>query len=180
MISRAMEADRKYKDGSAGRLEGLPIAVKDNIDVQDHFTTAGQRTNMLAVESSNVWKRFDSAGAICAGKTNMDEFAFGISTLKKTWGTAKSALDINRIAGGSSGGSAGTVGLNVVPVGLGTGTGGSLRIPAACNGVIGYRPTVNRWPCDFSRKISEERDSVGAFTNCMDDMVLIDEIVTGH
>lgn len=113
------------------------------------------------------------------GKTNMDEFGSGISTMKKTWGTSKSALDPSRIAGGSSGGSAGTVGLNVVPIALGTDTGGSLRIPAACNGVIGYRPTINRWPCDFDLKISEARDSIGPFASCMDDIVLIDEVVTG-
>ena len=109
----------------------------------------------------------------------MDEFAMGTSILQKRWGTAKSALDPTRIAGGSSGGSAGTVGLNVVPLSLGTDTGGSLRIPAACNGVIGYRPTINRWPCDFALKISDTRDSVGPFAKSMDDIALLDEVVTG-
>ena len=179
MIMRALQADQKYKDGTAGKLEGLPIAVKDNIDVKHHYTTAGSKVNMIAPESSRVWRQLFAEGAICAGKTNMDEFGAGFQTIKKTWGTSKSALDPTRVAGGSSGGSAGTVGLNVVPCSLGTDTGGSLRIPAACNGVIGYRPTINRWPCDFALKISDTRDSVGPFATCMDDIALLDSVVTG-
>lgn len=135
--------------------------------------------NTLAKTSSETWGVLYRQGAICAGKTNVDEFAFGTSIHGRTWGTAKSAIDITRIAGGSGGGSAGTVGLNVVPCSLGTDTGGGLRIAAACNGVLGYRPTINRWPSDFALKISEVRDSMGPFATCMDDIVLLDEVVTG-
>lgn len=134
---------------------------------------------MFSEKNSRIWQILSDEGAICAGKTNMDEFGSGITAFQTNPGTSKSALDPNRLAGGSSGGSAGTVGLNVVPLSIGTGSGGSLRIPAACNGVIGYRPTVNRWPCEFDLQISPTRDTIGPFATCMDDIVLLDEVVTG-
>ena len=167
---RAIEADNNYNQGKDRLLEGLCVGVKDNIDVKFHYTTVGQRSNVLALHNSDVWRKFKNQGAICGGKTNMDELAMGHSTMNKTWGTAKSSLDITRTAGGSSGGSAGTVGLNVLPVALGTDYGGAVRIPAACNGVIGYRPTVNRWPSDYAFKVCDNKDVVGPMATCMDDI----------
>jgi Asp-tRNA(Asn)/Glu-tRNA(Gln) amidotransferase A subunit family amidase len=117
-------------------------------------------------------------GMINAGKANMHEFAFGTTSKNKHYGPAKSAFDKERTAGGSSGGSGGCVGTGTVPIALGTDTGGSIRIPATSNGVIGYKPTINRWPCDYGIKMSHFRDTVGPLGVSMDDIVLLDYIVS--
>ena len=84
------------------------------------------------------------------------------------------------MAGGSSGGTGGCVGSGAVPIGIGTDTAGSLRIPAACNGVIGYRPSINRWPADWGLKSSDLRNSIGPLACFIEDVVLLDETVTGE
>ena len=120
-------------------------------------------------------------GAISAGKNNMHELALGTTTKNEFYGYAKSALDKSRVAGGSSGGTAGCVATGAVPIGIGTDTAGSLRIPAACNGIIGYRSTINRWPSsDWGIKSSDIRNAIGPLANCMADVELLDEIVTGE
>ena len=108
----------------------------------------------------------------------MNEFAMGTTTYNKYYGTAKNAYDDTKIAGGSSGGTAGEVGTGAVPWGLGTDHSGSIRIPSAYNGIVGYRPTVNRWPCDFGIKASHFKDTCGPMTVDMDDLALIDSIIT--
>lgn len=82
------------------------------------------------------------------------------------------------MAGGSSGGTGGAVGTGSVPIGLGTDTGGSIRIPSSCNGVVGYKPTIGRWPADYGLKMSHFRDTIGPLGVCMDDIAYLDEIVT--
>lgn len=111
------------------------------------------------------------------GKTNLHEFSFGTMSKNELYGPAKSAFDLSRAAGGSSGGSAGVVGTGTLPIALGTDTGGSIRVPATCNGVIGYKPTINRWPADYGLKLTHLRDSIGCHAVSMEDVVLIDEIV---
>lgn len=108
----------------------------------------------------------------------MNEFAMGTTTYNKYYGNAKNAFDDTKIAGGSSGGTGGAVGTGAVPWGLGTDHSGSIRIPSAFNGIVGYRPTVNRWPCDFGIKASHFKDTCGPMTVDMEDLVLIDSIVT--
>jgi mandelamide amidase len=117
-------------------------------------------------------------GAINVGKTNMNEFALGTTTYNQFYGTAKNAFDETRIAGGSSGGSGGAVGTGAVSFGLGTDYSGSIRIPASFNGIVGYRPSVNRWPCDFGVKASHIKDTCGPMVQDMEDLTLIDQIVT--
>jgi Asp-tRNA(Asn)/Glu-tRNA(Gln) amidotransferase A subunit family amidase len=109
-----------------------------------------------------------------SGKTNMHEFAFGTTSNNGGYGCSLSAFDKERSAGGSSGGTGGCVGTGAVPIGLGTDTGGSIRIPASCNGVVGYRPTIGRWPANYGIKLSHIRDSIGPLGVNMDDIVLID------
>lgn len=108
----------------------------------------------------------------------MNELALGTSTYNAYYGTAKNAYDETRIAGGSSGGTGGLVGTGAVPGGLGTDHSGSIRIPSAFNGVVGYKPTVNRWPSDFGQKVSHIKDTCGPMCQNMDDIVLLDEIIT--
>ena len=100
-------------------------------------------------------------GCINIGKTNMNEFALGTTTFNQFYGTAKNPFDESRIAGGSSGGTGGAVGSGAVPFGLGTDHSGSIRIPSGYNGIVGYKPTVNRWPCDFGLKASHIKDVCG-------------------
>lgn len=117
---------------------------------------------------------------INAGKTNMHELSFGTMSKNGIYGAARSALDYNRSAGGSSGGSGGAVGLGTLPIALGTDTGGSIRIPAASNGIYGYRPTIDRWPArDFGMKLSHVRDSIGPLALSIRDIVLLDGLVAG-
>mmetsp|Transcript_46100 Transcript_46100/g.33893 ORF Transcript_46100/g.33893 Transcript_46100/m.33893 type:complete len:147 (-) Transcript_46100:49-489(-) len=117
---------------------------------------------------------------VLAGKTNMHEFAFGTTTKNGYYGAAGSAFDAKRTAGGSSGGSGGVVGTGTVPVALGTDTGGSIRIPSASNGVVGYKPTINRWPADYGIKMSHHRDTVGPIGVSVEDIAFLDEIITNQ
>ena len=113
-------------------------------------------------------------GAISAGKMNMHEYSFGTMSKNSHYGPAASAFDLSRSAGGSSGGSGGAVGTGTLPIALGTDTGGSIRIPAASNGVVGYKPTINRWPADFGIKMSHLRDTIGPLAVCVEDVIYVD------
>ena len=163
MREAAVEADRRYKHGVQRPLEGIPVCVKDNIDTTDSPTTAGSpalKSNLSKVDSQ-IWHRLRMEGAINIGKTNMNEFSMGNTCYNGYYGTTRNVFDSNRIAGGSSGGTAGAVGSGTIGFGLGTDHGGGIRIPAAFNGIVGYRPTVNRWPSDFGVKVSHLNDVCG-------------------
>lgn len=180
MRREADEADKRYKEGTNRPMEGLPVCVKDNIDTLDEPTTAGSpalKGNLSKVEPQ-VWLRLRNQGAINCGKTNMNEFALGATTYNKYYGNAKNAFDTERTSGGSSGGTGGLIGTGAVALGLGTDHSGSCRVPASFNGVVGYRPTVNRWPCEFGIKASHFKDTAGPLALDMDDLVLLDEAVT--
>ena len=154
------------------------MALKDNIDSLDGSpTTAGSpalQGNYSKVDSQ-VHLRLCTLGAINVGKTNMNEFALGTTTYNQHYGTAKHFLDETRIVGGSSGGSGGLVGSGVVPLSIGTDHSGSMRIPAAYCGIVGYKPTVNRWPGEFGIKNSHFKDVCGPMVNGMEDLVMVDE-----
>ena len=176
----AQEADRLDVAQRAIRpLHGMPIAIKDNIDVAGLPTTAGSpalaghvpRHNAAAVE------RLVAAGAIVIGKTNLHEFALGVTTNNAAFGPARNPYAPDRIAGGSSGGSAVAVAAGLVPAALGTDTGGSIRIPAALCGVVGFRPTMGRWPSDGVVPISITRDTVGPIARSVADCALLDAVV---
>lgn len=183
MLEEAFRADDMYKRGHNRPLEGIPIAVKDNIDVVSKETpfTAGT-VGLLGHKSRHegmLWReRLRHNGAICAGRTVMAELGMGTATKNYFFGAAASCWDPYRTAGGSSGGSGGAVGSGIVPVALGTDTAGGTRIPAACNGIVGYRPTVNRWPADFGMRLSYTMDSVGPLTFSVRDVIYLDQVVT--
>jgi mandelamide amidase len=171
----------EHAEGGAGPLAGVPLAVKDNLDTRDLPTTggtpalAGSRPgrDQLAVE------RLRAAGAAVVGKTNLHELALGITSNNAAYGAVRNPHDPSRSAGGSSGGSAVAVATGVVPIALGSDTGGSVRIPAAHCGVVGWRPTVGRWGSDRTVPISRTRDTAGVLATTVADAALVDELVTG-
>ena len=144
-------------------LFGVPFVVKDNIDTANMPTSAGTPALRGQVPRRNAptVQRLLDAGALLAGKTNMHELAFGITSNNAAFGAVRNPYDPNRIAGGSSGGTAAAIAAGVVEVGLGTDTGGSVRIPAALCGIVGFRPTMGRYEAAGMVPLSHTRDTVG-------------------
>ncbi|WP_246078745.1 amidase family protein [Modestobacter excelsi] len=172
----------EHVDPGAGPLAGVPLAVKDNLDTSDLPTTGGTpalRASRPGRDQHAV-ARLRAAGAAVIGKTNLHELALGITSNNAAFGPVRNPHDTTRSAGGSSGGSAVAVATGVVPLALGTDTGGSLRVPAAHCGVVGWRPTTGRWGTGRTVPISRTRDTAGVLATSVADVVLVDEIVTGE
>lgn len=157
---------KEIKGKEKGPLQGLTFGIKDNIITKGVKTTAGSRILQENIPSENAWivDRILEAGGTIIGKTNMHEFAIGATNTSSIVGPARNPYDKDRIAGGSSGGSAVAVALNMVDVGIGTDTGGSVRIPAALCGVIGFKLTTGLLPMDGIIPFSWTLDSLGIIT----------------
>lgn len=164
----------------AGLLSGIPFAVKDNIDVAGVPTTGGTPvfTAATPIVDSGAVSALREEGAVVIGKTNLHELAFGVTSNNGHFGPVRNPNDTSRSAGGSSGGSAATVALGTVPFSLGTDTGGSITIPASFCGVVGFRPTIGRYPGDGLINLSHSRDTVGIHANSVDDARTIDGLIT--
>lgn len=181
-LAAAAAADASVAAGDQlGPLHGVPIVVKDNIASQGLPTTGGTPAlkGWVPAEDAPVLARLRSAGAILIGKTNLHELAFGITSNNAAFGAVANAYDPGRFAGGSSGGTGAAVGARLAPAGLGTDTGGSVRIPAALNGVSGLRPTVGRYPAGGIIPISATRDTAGPIARTVTDLILFDTVITG-
>ena len=139
----AEKAQKKFKDGTAELLTGIPFAIKDNILFNGHTASAGSKIleNYTATYDSFVVRELKKAGAVIIGRTNMDEFAMGSSTQTSAYGVSRNPYDLSRVPGGSSGGSAIAVAADLSLVSLGTETCGSVREPAAFCGLVGLKPT---------------------------------------
>jgi len=178
----ARSADvRRSRSTSLGPLHGVPLALKDNLDTADMPTTGGTpglRGSRPARNAPVVQKLID-AGAIVFGKANMHELAYGITNNNAGFGAARNPYDRTRIPGGSSGGVGAAVGARMVPGGIGSDTGGSVRVPAALCGIVGFRPTTGRWSQAGIVPISHTRDTAGPMTRSVADCVLLDSVVTG-
>jgi Asp-tRNA(Asn)/Glu-tRNA(Gln) amidotransferase A subunit family amidase len=172
---------QRHRGERLGPLHGVPIALKDNFDTADFTTTAG--TPALAAHrptrNAAVVQRLLDAGALILGKANMQELAFGPTSNNAAFGPVRNPYDRSRIPGGSSGGTAALVAARLAPAGLGTDTGGSVRVPASLSGVVGFRPTTLRWPQDGIVPISHTRDTAAPIARCVADCALLDGIVTG-
>jgi aspartyl-tRNA(Asn)/glutamyl-tRNA(Gln) amidotransferase subunit A len=176
-MAEAAERDaQRRREGVDGPLHGVPVAVKDLIDVAGAVTGAGspKLAGNLAVRDAEVVTRLRAAGAVVVGKTRTHEFAYGVVTP----GTAN-PWDPGRIAGGSSGGSAAAVAAAMVPGALGSDTAGSIRIPAACCGVVGLKPTWGRVPATGVWPLSWSCDHVGPIAATVADVALLDQVLAG-
>jgi mandelamide amidase len=175
--SDALAAKKKFK----GPLHGVPLVVKDNIHVAGFTNTAGTPALRDFKPKSNapVADKLIRAGAIVLGKTNMHELAFGITSNNGAFGPARNPYDTKRIAGGSSGGTGNAIAARMAPAGLGSDTGGSVRIPAALNGIAGLRPTLKRYSQEGITPIAHTRDTAGPMARTVEDLVLLDGILAG-
>lgn len=179
-LVQAQEYDALAKQGRPlGPLHGLPILVKDNVHVAGFPNAAGTPAlkDFHPKRHAPVTQKLVDAGAFVIGKANMHELAFGITSNNAYFGAVGCAYDAARFAGGSSGGSGTAVAARMAPVALGTDTGGSVRIPAALNGVIGLRPSSGRYPIAGITPISTTRDTPGPLTRSVADAALIDGVI---
>ncbi len=178
----ARRADAKRPRGEAlGPLHGVPLIIKDNIDSAGVPTTGGTPglKGNRPKRNAPVLQRLLDAGAILLGKANMHELAYGVTSNNGAFGPARNPYDPTRIPGGSSGGTAVAVAARLAPGGLGSDTGGSVRIPAAHCGITGFRPTTLRWSQSGIVPISHTRDAAGPMARNVADCVLLDGVVTG-
>lgn len=181
-ISVADEVQVQARPNDAGnRLGGLPVAVKDIIDVAGFACTGGTPAlrDWRPQVDAPIIRRLRDAGAVVIGKTNLHELSVNITSNNPVFGPVRNPHHPGMIAGGSSGGSAAAVAAGVVPVALGADTAGSMRIPAALCGCVGFRPTVGRYPAGGIIPLSFTRDSAGVFARSVGDVMLIDEVISG-
>jgi len=182
--SQAAEIDALIARGEdTGPLAGVPFAVKDLFDVEGEPTTAGayMRANApAATADAECVKRLKAAGAILIGTLNMDAFAYGFATVNAHYGTTRNPYDPERLAGGSSGGSAAAVAGALVPIALGSDTNGSIRVPASLCGVWGIRPGEGVIPIDGAYPFVETLDTVGPFARSAADLEMAFRVLSGR
>jgi aspartyl-tRNA(Asn)/glutamyl-tRNA(Gln) amidotransferase subunit A len=167
-----------------GPLMGLPIGVKDIMAAEGLPTTNGSNADTSALSGSEgqVVKRLKRSGAVVMGKTRTVEFALGATGVNESRGTPWNPVDrdTHRIPGGSSSGSAVATSAALIGLGLGTDTGGSIRIPACFTGIVGHKTSVGQWPCDGVFSLSHTLDSIGPLCRTVNDAALMHQLITGE
>ncbi|HVS38103.1 MAG TPA: Asp-tRNA(Asn)/Glu-tRNA(Gln) amidotransferase subunit GatA [Gemmataceae bacterium] len=182
-LDQARAVDAKRQRGEpVGLLGGLPVAIKDVLCIKGHPTTCGSKIlqNYRPPYDAHVIERLRAADAVLLGKTNLDEFAMGSSTENSAYQTTRNPWDLERIPGGSSGGSAAAVAACEAPLALGTDTGGSIRQPAALCGVVGLKPSYGRVSRYGLVAYASSLDQIGPFAHTVPDAALLLEAIAGH
>ncbi|KPF74893.1 allophanate hydrolase [Blastomonas sp. AAP25] len=180
LIEAARGIDARVAAGETLPLAGVPFAVKDNIDVAGFETTAACPDFAYAPETSaTVVERLLAAGALCVGKTNLDQFATGLNGTRSPYGSPRNAYNLAYVSGGSSSGSSSAVAAGLVAFALGTDTAGSGRVPAAFQHLIGFKPSKGRWSNRGVVPACRTLDCVTVFTDDTRDARLVDGVVAG-
>ena len=182
LLAAARVADERRRAGEPlGPLHGVPLVLKDNIDTVDLPTTGGTAAlrDHRPTRNAPVAQSLFDAGAILFGKTNLHELAMGITNNNAVFGAVGNPYDPYMIPGGSSGGTGAAIGARIAPAGLGSDTGGSVRIPAALCGIAGLRPSSGRYPGAGVVPISSTNDTAGPMARDVTDLALLDGAITG-
>lgn len=180
-IQRALEIQDRFEKGTAGKLAGMVIGLKDNICYKDHAVSASSKIldGFHSIYNSTVVDRLLAEDAILIGRLNCDEFAMGSSNENSAFGAVRNPLDETRVPGGSSGGSAAAVAGDLCLAALGSDTGGSIRQPASLTGIVGFKPTYGRISRYGLIAYASSFDQIGPMTRSVYDAALLTEVMSG-
>ncbi|HQG45095.1 MAG TPA: Asp-tRNA(Asn)/Glu-tRNA(Gln) amidotransferase subunit GatA [bacterium] len=182
LLEKAAAIDRKRSQGKAGRLAGMVLGIKDNLAWTEGTTTCGSRflSGYVSPYAATVLQRLAAADALFIGKTNMDEFAMGSSSEHSAFGPVHHPLDLDRVPGGSSGGSAAAVAAGLCTAALGSDTGGSIRQPASFCGIAGLRPTWGRVSRYGLVAFASSLDQIGPLAHSVADCAEVLQVIAGQ